>query len=133
MPIYEYQCSNCGHGLEVLQKISDQPLSECPQCQQTELRKLVSASSFRLKGGGWYETDFKKSNQKQLADSSEKESTPSSSDSSKSDKPNGADAAASSKPDAAKAGSAETAKTASSESATSGKTTKSSPATVNKD
>ncbi len=59
MPIYEYQCKECGHRLEALQKISDAPLQECPQCQQQTLSKLVSASSFRLKGGGWYETDFK--------------------------------------------------------------------------
>ncbi len=59
MPIYEYQCKECGHRLEALQKISDAPLKECPQCHHEALGKLVSASSFRLKGGGWYETDFK--------------------------------------------------------------------------
>jgi len=59
MPIYEYQCKECGHRLEALQKISDAPLQDCPQCEQQALSKLVSASSFRLKGGGWYETDFK--------------------------------------------------------------------------
>ncbi|MCB1665309.1 MAG: zinc ribbon domain-containing protein [Pseudomonadales bacterium] len=59
MPIYEYQCQDCGHRLEALQKISDAPLKECPQCHKLALAKLVSASSFRLKGGGWYETDFK--------------------------------------------------------------------------
>ena len=77
MPIYEYQCTNCGHALESIQKISDQPLKECPACNKDDLKKLVSASSFRLKGGGWYETDFKTDNKKQLADSgnSEPEST----------------------------------------------------------
>jgi putative FmdB family regulatory protein len=69
MPIYEYQCQQCGHQLEALQKISDPPLSDCPQCQQQALHKLVSAASFRLKGGGWYETDFKSGNKKHLADS----------------------------------------------------------------
>lgn len=59
MPIYEYECKACGHRLEAIQKISDQPLSDCPQCQQSELSRLVSAPSFRLRGGGWYETDFK--------------------------------------------------------------------------
>ncbi|MCB1649664.1 MAG: zinc ribbon domain-containing protein [Pseudomonadales bacterium] len=59
MPIYEYQCQDCGHRLEALQKISDAPLRQCPQCHKESLSKLVSASSFRLKGGGWYETDFK--------------------------------------------------------------------------
>lgn len=71
MPIYEYQCQQCGHQLEALQKISDPPLSECPQCQEQALHKLVSAASFRLKGGGWYETDFKSGNKKHLADSGE--------------------------------------------------------------
>ena len=59
MPIYEYQCKDCGNRLEALQKISDAPLTQCPNCHQQGLTKLVSASSFRLKGGGWYETDFK--------------------------------------------------------------------------
>ncbi len=59
MPIYEYQCAHCGHTLETLQKISDPPLTECPQCHQQELQKLVSAAAFHLKGSGWYVTDFK--------------------------------------------------------------------------
>ncbi len=59
MPIYEYRCEQCTHEFESLQKFNDDPLSECPNCQQEALIKLVSASSFRLKGGGWYETDFK--------------------------------------------------------------------------
>ena len=68
MPIYEYRCSKCGHELETLQKVSDAPLKKCPSCEQESLQKLVSAASFRLKGGGWYETDFKKDNKKHLAD-----------------------------------------------------------------
>ncbi len=59
MPFYEYQCRHCDHRLEVLQKISDDPLVYCPQCNEATLRKLVSAAAFRLKGTGWYETDFK--------------------------------------------------------------------------
>ena len=69
MPIYEYQCEKCGHQLEALQKISDSPLLDCPACREAGLQKLVSAASFRLKGGGWYETDFKTGDKKQLADS----------------------------------------------------------------
>ena len=59
MPIYEYRCASCGAELEKLQKISDPPLFECPECGKDTLQKLISASSFRLKGSGWYETDFK--------------------------------------------------------------------------
>lgn len=60
MPIYEYRCSHCGHELEVIQKVSDSPLIQCPACGELKLAKQLSAPSFRLKGGGWYETDFKK-------------------------------------------------------------------------
>ena len=59
MPIYEYCCEQCGHSLDVLQKMSDAPISLCPNCQQHALTKLMSASGFRLSGNGWYETDFK--------------------------------------------------------------------------
>jgi len=59
MPIYEYRCESCGAELEKIQKLSDAPLTDCPSCGKAELKKLVSASSFRLKGSGWYETDFK--------------------------------------------------------------------------
>lgn len=67
MPIYEYRCQSCGHELEKLQKISDQPLVDCPECGKPALTKLISAAGFRLKGGGWYETDFKKDNKRNLA------------------------------------------------------------------
>ena len=69
MPIYEYQCKSCNHTLETIQKVSEEPLKDCPQCGQPELSKLVSAAGFRLKGGGWYETDFKsdKDKKKNLA------------------------------------------------------------------
>jgi putative FmdB family regulatory protein len=59
MPFYEYQCSACGAQVEILQKITDAPLKKCPECGRSKLTKLVSAPVFRLKGGGWYETDFK--------------------------------------------------------------------------
>lgn len=64
MPIYEYQCKACGHELEAFQKLSDDPLKKCPACGDLELTKLISAAGFRLKGGGWYETDFKGSQDK---------------------------------------------------------------------
>ena len=69
MPIYEYQCTKCEHQMEALQKMSEKPLVVCPSCGKRGLSKLVSAASFRLKGGGWYETDFKTGNKKQLAES----------------------------------------------------------------
>jgi putative FmdB family regulatory protein len=59
MPFYEYQCANCGHSLEAMQKVSDPALKKCPSCGKSQLQKLMSAPVFRLKGGGWYETDFK--------------------------------------------------------------------------
>ncbi|MCP5200630.1 MAG: zinc ribbon domain-containing protein [Gammaproteobacteria bacterium] len=59
MPIYEYECGECGHKLEVLQRISDPRLTTCPSCSKEALKKLVSAAGFQLKGTGWYETDFK--------------------------------------------------------------------------
>jgi putative FmdB family regulatory protein len=70
MPFYEYQCKSCGHELEAMQKVSDAPLKKCPHCGKSQLTRLMSAPVFRLKGGGWYETDFKgdKDNQRNLAD-----------------------------------------------------------------
>ena len=59
MPFYEYECPHCGYQDEVLQKITDAPLKKCPNCGKNGLRKLISAPVFRLKGSGWYETDFK--------------------------------------------------------------------------
>jgi putative FmdB family regulatory protein len=61
MPIYEYVCQQCDHHLEALQKLSDETLIFCPECGEASLRKQVSAAAFRLKGTGWYETDFKNS------------------------------------------------------------------------
>ena len=66
MPIYEYQCKACGHQHEAIQKMSDAPLTDCPDCGKPELAKLVSAAAFRLGGSGWYETDFKSGNKKNL-------------------------------------------------------------------
>lgn len=77
MPIYEYRCQSCGHEQEFLQKISDPVLTECPECKDQALKKKVSAAGFRLKGSGWYETDFKSGKKKNVAGSD------SSSDSSK--------------------------------------------------
>jgi putative FmdB family regulatory protein len=68
MPLYEYRCDACGHAFEALQKMSDEPLVHCPACDEATLRKLVSAAGFRLKGDGWYETDFKSGNKRNLAD-----------------------------------------------------------------
>ena len=59
MPIYEYGCRSCGHTLDALQKINDKVLRKCPACGKPALKRLMSAPAFRLKGGGWYETDFK--------------------------------------------------------------------------
>ncbi len=73
MPIYEYECQQCGHKKEAIQKISDPPLKLCPACNQETLRKLISAAAFRLSGTGWYETDFKdKKDQKKLHTSDSK-------------------------------------------------------------
>jgi len=75
MPIYEYQCEACGHRLEALQKLSEEPLSECPECGRPSLQKLVSAAGFRLKGGGWYATDFKDSGKKKSGDGTQSGAT----------------------------------------------------------
>jgi len=66
MPIYEYECKACGQRLEKLQKMSADPLTQCPECKQETLSRLVSAAGFRLAGGGWYETDFKTGSKKNL-------------------------------------------------------------------
>jgi putative FmdB family regulatory protein len=71
VPIYEYLCDACGERLEVMQKIGERPLKQCPACKQNRLRKLVSASAFRLKGSGWYETDFKHGGKKSVSSGSD--------------------------------------------------------------
>ncbi|MDG2459290.1 MAG: zinc ribbon domain-containing protein [Luminiphilus sp.] len=67
MPIYEYCCQECGHRLEAIQRLADAPLTDCPECGHPSLKKQVSAPTFRLSGGGWYETDFKTGDKKNLA------------------------------------------------------------------
>lgn len=73
MPIYEYRCGACGHEIEALQKLSDEPLKECSECSDGQLKRLISAPNFRLKGSGWYETDFKSESdtKRNLADKGE--------------------------------------------------------------
>lgn len=71
MPIYEYLCGRCENTHEVIQKVSDDPLKKCPQCGEDALKKLLSAPAFRLKGSGWYETDFKTGAKKNLAGSAD--------------------------------------------------------------
>ena len=66
MPIYEYVCKKCDHTLDALQKMSDDPLLDCPECGEPALKRLLSAPRFRLKGEGWYETDFKRDNQRNV-------------------------------------------------------------------
>ncbi len=66
MPIYEYRCDSCRHEFETIQKLSEDPLQTCPECEQNALVKKVSAAGFRLKGSGWYETDFKSGNQRNV-------------------------------------------------------------------
>ena len=118
MPFYEYECSSCKFYTEVMQKITDTPLTKCPSCGKKALKKLVSAPNFRLKGGGWYETDFKgdQENRRNLA-GADKDETPAKADSDagkpkaegdeaakadkteKSDKPDKSEARASEKPE----------------------------------
>ena len=78
MPIYEYRCQSCGHEMEKLQKMSDDPLLECPACHESALKKLVSAAGFRLSGSGWYETDFKKGKMKNVTNAASADSAGSS-------------------------------------------------------
>lgn len=87
MPIYEYQCSACGHNLEAFQKMSEAPLTECPACHKASLQKLISSAGFQLKGTGWYVTDFRNKGKSDSTDTKTKStstSTPSSSESGKS-------------------------------------------------
>ena len=84
MPIYEYICEACDETYDALQKMSDDPLTDCPTCGKPELKKMLSAPSFRLSGSGWYETDFKSDNKRNVAESSSSGSTSSSSNSAKS-------------------------------------------------
>ena len=75
MPIYEYRCEHCGYELEAMQKLVDAPLSDCPACEQSTLRKLISPVAFRLKGSGWYETDFKTGDKKNVVEGTSEDSS----------------------------------------------------------
>jgi putative FmdB family regulatory protein len=94
MPFYEYECQACKFYTEVMQKISDAPLTRCPSCGKRRLTKLVSAPVFRLKGGGWYETDFKsdKESKRNLLGADKEEPKPEVKDGSKEAKPEGKEA-----------------------------------------
>jgi putative FmdB family regulatory protein len=107
MPFYEYECPHCGYDAEVLQKITDKPLTLCPSCGKKGLRKLMSAPVFRLKGSGWYETDFKsdKENKRNLAGAEQEEAKSATATDTKADAKADAksDAKTDAKPEAAKA------------------------------
>jgi putative FmdB family regulatory protein len=75
MPIYGYACKSCEHSFDALQKMSDPKLVDCPECGAASLRKLLSAPKFRLKGQGWYETDFKTGDKRNIAGDPEKKPT----------------------------------------------------------
>ncbi|QMT60352.1 MULTISPECIES: FmdB family zinc ribbon protein [unclassified Legionella] len=75
MPIYEYQCSSCNHHFDLMQKISDEPVKQCPVCYKDTVIKLISAAGFQLKGTGWYATDFKNKNSKPPETTAKDEST----------------------------------------------------------
>ncbi len=77
MPFYEYECQACGAHHEAMQKMSDGPLKKCPECGKSKLIRLISAPVFRLKGGGWYETDFKSDKEKKRNLAGTEEATPS--------------------------------------------------------
>lgn len=83
MPIYDYKCSKCDYEFELIQKFSDDPVKKCPKCFKNSVSKMISAPSFRLKGGGWYETDFKTGNKKNLSSNDNKSSKNLTSDSKK--------------------------------------------------
>ena len=73
MPIYEYECTSCHHRFDLMQKISDEPVKQCPVCYANSVIKLVSAAGFQLKGSGWYATDFKNKDSKPKESSDKKE------------------------------------------------------------
>lgn len=100
MPIYEYRCGSCGHEKEVLQRMSDKPLTKCPECGKRTFHKLVSAAGFQLKGTGWYATDFKNSGAKPAAKQGKSGSKQDKSES-KQDKPSESSGSEPSKPPAA--------------------------------
>ena len=101
MPIYEYECKACSHRFEAIQKFSDSPLTDCPACSAVELRKLVSAPAFRLKGAGWYETDFKSGGKRNLAEGGGGDAAGASAGSSSSESTSGGSSDGAAKPAAA--------------------------------
>ena len=94
MPIYEYACRSCEHQFETIQKASEPVLTDCPECGEASLKKLLSAPVFRLKGSGWYETDFKTGDKKNVSDNGESDTTDSKADDSKTKAADSADATA---------------------------------------
>jgi putative FmdB family regulatory protein len=104
MPFYEYECPHCSYHDEVLQKITDKPLTKCPNCRKKGLKKLMSAPVFRLKGSGWYETDFKsdKENKRNLAGADKEEAKSETKSETKSEAPKAEAAKPDSKPAADK-------------------------------
>ena len=80
MPIYEYACRSCGHQFETIQKATEPVLTDCPACGEASLKKLLSAPVFRLKGSGWYETDFKTGDKKNVSDNGQSDRTDSKAD-----------------------------------------------------
>ena len=87
MPIYEYQCAECGFQEEHLQKVSEAPLTVCPSCGKPKFAKLISAAGFQLKGSGWYATDFKSGKKKDAAEAPAKAETPAKAESKPETKP----------------------------------------------
>ena len=106
MPIYEYVCDSCQHEFEEFQKLSDPVLTTCPRCGAEQLRKKISAAGFRLKGGGWYETDFKGSKKKNVAGDSDGGKSSSGDGGSDSSKSAGGSTSSSSKSDSKASGGA---------------------------
>ena len=126
MPIYEYRCTDCGHRLEALQRLADQPLLVCPACGKESLTKLMSAVGFQLKGSGWYATDFKHSGSKPAEKGAKSDAANEGAGSTE----KGESAAATASSGDQKSETKTTAKPASSESTTTGSETKSSATTT---
>jgi putative FmdB family regulatory protein len=103
MPFYEYECQSCKFYTEVMQKISDPPLVKCPSCGKRTLQKLVSAPVFRLKGSGWYETDFKSDKEEKRNLATEREESKPAAEASKSEAKAPAAAESAAKPSESKA------------------------------
>lgn len=97
MPIYEYECPSCGHRMEAIQQLGAPALSNCPACGRTDLRRLVSAAGFRLKGSGWYATDFKDKGKPKTAES-DGETKPKTAESDGKTKPKSAESGGETKP-----------------------------------